>query len=297
MPGARLAWHKAQKEQSMSNNPRQALLATVKAQGAEITRLQGVIASLARTQGVQEIQVGYIANLAGVSQQVEAIKKKADADNPAQPVPNPASEQPFETTEQAVTPETYDNVENPGMTPGSTNNIGADTTDVALNPGESLPTSPFNQLENVQAPVAGTETQLPLNQTRIETDVRVGPQASPSANPQVAYPWTLSKRTFASINLARLQIQAGLAEEKNDLVLGEKIATSEISDQEIQSTINTLAGVAKVATKQSARPAGLVPRSASVQRTTPSLAGGNAAPLQVTSASVSDDTADADLFF
>lgn len=293
-------------------NQRQALLQAVAQQQAQIRRL-------AHENQILALQMGYVAQLAGVDKQVEAIRKKADADNPAQPVPNPPSENAAESTEQAVTPEAYDDVRNPGMTPGSVNELPADTTDVALAPGESLPTAPFNELENVQAPVAGTETQLPLDQTRIEQDVRVGPQASPVVNPQVAFPWHISpnqsnqgeggqpgqmtaakqggNRTIAALKLARLQIEAGMAETTDDLALGAQIESSQASDAEIASTTATLEQVRKAASRQ-ARPANLVPRSASVQRTVPSLAGGSGSGMSTTAgaAPVADDTADSDLF-
>lgn len=268
---------------------------------AALAAQQKTIAGLQHRVAVQDLVLDYVANLAGIGGQVTAIRKKADEENPAQPIPNPPSEQPFETTEQAVEPAARDNVSNPGMTPGSVDNIAADTTDVALAPGESLPTAPFNQLENVQAPVAGTETQLPLDQTRIETDVRVGDPM----NPEVAYPWTLASkgdagkgRTMASIRLARLQIEAGVAETRDDLALGAQIEASAVSDAEINSTIATLERVRTASAAKQQRPAHLVPRSASVQRTTPSLAGG-AAPQGIVAqagAALGDDTADSDLF-
>lgn len=260
---------------------------------------QKTIAGLQRKAAVQDLVLDYVANLAGIGPQVTAIRKRADLDNPAQPIDNPPSEQAFETTEQAVEPEARDNVSNPGMTPGSVDNIAADTTDVALAPGESLPTAPFNELQNVQAPVAGTETQLPLDQTRIETDVRVG---DPMA-PDVAYPWTLASaggsRTTASIRLARLQIAAGLvAQGTDDLALGAQIEGSKIGDAEIESNIALLDRVRTASKQGQARPQHLVPRSASVQRTTPSLAGDGGQGFQATAgaAGVSDDTADSDLF-
>jgi hypothetical protein len=273
---------------------------------AAVASQQRQIEAMARENAVLRLQLGYVAQLAGVSKQVEAIRKRADIENPAQPVANPPSEGPFETTEQAVQPEAYDDVRNPGQTPGSVNKVPAQSVDVALNPGESLPTAPFNQLDNVQAPIQGTETQLPLNQTRVETDVRVGDPM----NPQVAYPWDMSpnqsngggpgkaasrgNRTIASIQLARLQIEAGLSQETNDLALGAQIEASRVSDAEIASTINTLAGVRRVASRQTQRPPGMVPRTAGVRRTTPSLA---TDPGLTVVASVSgDDTADADLF-
>jgi hypothetical protein len=276
---------------------------------AAVAAQQRQIHALAKDNAVLRLQLQYVAHLAGVSKQVQAIRVKADIENPAQPVQNPPSEQPFETTEQAVQPETYDDVRNPGITPGSVGHVPAEVTTVALEPGETLPTTPFNQLDNVQAPIAGTETQLPLNQTRIETDVRVGDPM----NPEIAYPWDISpnqsngggpqqraasksngNRTIASIQLARLQIQAGLSDETNDLFLGAKIESSDVSDAEIASTITTLAGVRRVAARQSQRPAGLVPRSASVRRTTPSLASGETLVSQANL--VSEDVQDSDLF-
>ena len=67
------------------SNERQALLQAVAAQ-------QKQIRFLAHQNAVQGLQLAYVAKLAGVSKQVEAIKKKADAENPGQPVPNPPSE-------------------------------------------------------------------------------------------------------------------------------------------------------------------------------------------------------------
>ncbi len=262
---------------------------------AALSSQQVTLNALARKQAVQDLLIDYVADLAGVSKQVTAIRKRADLDNPAQPVDNPPSEPVTESTEEAATPEARDNVQAPGMTPGSVDNVAADTTDVALAPGESLPTAPFNQLVNPQAPVAGTETQLPLDQTRIETDVRVGDPT----NPETAYPWTIASaggnRVTASIHLARLQIESGMSNETSDLVLGGKIAASESPDAEIESTIRTLEAVRKAASTKQARPASLVPRAASAQRTVPSLVSGGI-QAQASASPVADDTRDSDLF-
>jgi hypothetical protein len=265
---------------------------------------QQQIESLRRTVATQNVLIDYIANLAGISSHVTAIRKKADVENPAQPVPNPPSEQAYETTEQALAPAAYDNPQAIGQTPGSVNNVPADTTDVALAPGESLPTSPYNQLDNVQAPIAGTETQLPLEQTRTEVDVRVGDPM----NPQPAYPWTLdggqqrasSNRTMASLHLARLRMQAGVAGgSTDDLSVAASIESdAALSDNDIEKEISTLAKVTAAASQSQSRPANLVPRSASgVRRTTPSLASAPSGTNHLASASsVGDDTKDADLF-
>jgi hypothetical protein len=161
-----------------------------------------------------------------------------------------------------------------------------------MDPGVTLPTAPYNNLTDVSAPVSGTETQIPLNQTRIETDVRVGDPM----NPETAYPLnpafgpsqqrgttpprsgemsqTSSQRTMASIRLARLRVAAGLAQ-GDDLAVAASIEGDQnLSDAMIRHEIATLSQVTKAAAKQQ-RPAGLVPRAASsaqgVQRTMPSL--------------------------
>jgi hypothetical protein len=147
---------------------------TINQQARVINQQREVIQSLHRQAAKDRLVTDYIAHLAGVTQQVTAIRKKADAENPAQPVPNPASQSATESTEEAVTPETYDNAMAPGQTPGSTQNLPADTTGTAMDPGATLPTAPYNDLTDVTAPVQGTETQRPLPETRTEVDVRVG---------------------------------------------------------------------------------------------------------------------------
>lgn len=281
---------------------RQALLQTVAAQQKRIVSTDKIVDDLKRVVAVQGMTIDYIARMAGLDKHVAAIRKRADADNPAQPVPNPPSENAFETTQQAATPETRDDVRNPGMTPGSVGGVPAETTTTALEPGTTLDTGPFNELENVQAPVAGTETHVPDEMTRIETDVRVGPEASPVTNPEVAFPWTMSPnqsnegggRTTASIRLARLQMQAGMVPgENDDLVLGAKIAGSGATDLEINQTIATLESVVKAASRQQQVPVSAVPRSAErVQRTTPSLAQGGGQFRTASVSSAADDAED-----
>ena len=280
---------------------RQALMQTVAAQQKRIVSSEAVIGELKRSLAVQGMMIDYIARMAGLDQHVAAIRKRADADNPAQPVPNPPSENAAESTQEAATPEARDDVRNPGMTPGSVGEVPAETTTTALEPGTTLDTGPFNQLENVQAPVAGTETHVPDEMTRIETDVRVGPEASPTANPEVAFPWTISPnqsndgaRTTASIRLARLQIEAGLAEgESDDLALGARIAASGATDLEINQTVATLESVRKAASRQQQVPVSTVPRGVDrVQRTTPSLAQGGGQFRTAAATSPSDDAED-----
>lgn len=273
---------------------------------AALAAQQNVINQQAQRIATLEAQVEFIGKMAGITPHLATLKV-ADVNNPAQPWPDPPSEAPFQTTEEALAPDATDSPLAPGQTPNSTNDLAADTTTTPLAPGETLPTPPFNQLLDVNAPVAGTETQRPLNETKIETDVRVGDPT----NPQVAFPWTLSslspeqraERTIASLRLARLRIQAGLANE-DELGLAEKIASdAKVTPEVLDNEIATLSAVTKNAAaqqqRQAGRPAGLVPRAASagVQRTVPSMTA-DAAGFQHTAgaASVSDDTQDADLF-
>lgn len=243
------------------------VLAAVQAQQKTIDRQNRIIEAMRQEVIVLKSQLHHMAEVAGLGSHMAAIRKKADENNPAQPWADPPSEPAVQTTEDALAPGSMDNVQNPGMSPGSVDNLAADTTTTPLVPGEALPTSPYNQLVDVSAPVAGTETQRPLNETKIETDVRVGDPT----NPDVAFPWTLSsQRTMASIRLARLRIEAGLAS-GDDLALGQVIASDQgVSDEAIATEINTLSQVRSVAARQP-RPAGLVPRAAAAQRLTPSL--------------------------
>lgn len=289
----------------MSGNSRSGnrpLMQAMASQQALISRLQARNAELEHNNAVLGLQMAYVARLAGVTKEVDAIRaqadlvRKADADNPAQPVPNPPSEAPVETTEQAATPEAYDNPNQIGQTPGANQGVAAETTATPMDPGVTLPTAPYNQLLNVSAPVAGTETHVPNEQTRIETDVRVGdpmnpetafplnPAFGPSAQQGTTPPrsgemsQTASRkrgegRTMASIRLARLRVQAGMAR-GDDLAVAASIeGDPNLSDAMIRHEISTLTQVTKAAARAQ-RPAGLVPRSAGaqgVQRTMPSL--------------------------
>ena len=296
-------------QRNEAGTQRTALHETLAAQQTVIEHLSSHVALL-------DVIVDDIAKLAGVQQRVAAIRRQAgltrtaDADNPAQPVPNPPSEAPYETTEQAITPEARDDVRNPGMTPGSTGKVPAQQVSTALTPGEDLPTAPVNDLVNVQAPVIGTETHVPDEMTRIEEDVRVSPMVSPTANPEVAYPWTAGpnnsnsgdggrtaaqaeERTFASMRLARLQIQAGIGEGDDELLLGQKIASSNVSDEEISSNIKTLTAVVSRTASAGQQAPTRVARTAT--RSMPSLAATASSHLGGHSP-VQQEIADSDLF-
>lgn len=283
------------------------VLAAVQDQQKMIQALQAKVAK-------QDLVLAFLTKMAGVSEHVAAIEKQADAANPAQPVPDPPGANPSESSDQARTPQAQDDPRQQGVTPGSNQGIAADSTDVALAPGQSLPTSPYGDLEDVSSPVDGTQTHVPNEQTRLEVDVRVGDPT----NPEQAYPWTLgneapqaedavsgagaainqqaaSNRTMATIHLARLRIAAGI-EQGDDLQVAAAIdGDRSVSDHDISKEIEVLSRVTKAATRQ-ARPSNLVPKSASAQRVVPSLAGESGLSASASAASVSDDTADSDLF-
>lgn len=165
----------------MGNRP---LMQAMASQQKALQAAQQKNAALEHQLAVQALQLTYIARLAGVTRELDAIRRQADIENPAQPVPNPGSQPATESTEQAATPAAYDDPNAIGQTPGATEGVPAAATATPMDPGESLPTAPFNNLTDVSAPVSGTETQIPLNQTRIETDVRVGDPT----NPETAFP-------------------------------------------------------------------------------------------------------------
>lgn len=222
---------------------------------------------LAKTAGVE-------AEFNGIKTEAERIIRQADILNPASPVPDPNTVEPSESTEEALAPDTADDPRNLGLAPGSTEDVPADQSDLVLRPGMSLPTSPVgpNGLQDVTAPVVDTEQQLPLEQTRIETDVRVG---DPD-NPEKAFPWTIesndngsSERSIASIRLAELRVKANLAQgDKYDLA--SKIQTdASLSNQMINNEIKTLSQVLQ-STARTASSRGRVPKL-SDERQSPSL--------------------------
>ncbi|MEV7675106.1 hypothetical protein [Streptomyces sp. NPDC088752] len=257
---------------------------------------------------IQAQQIALIARLAGVTEQVNAIGKTADIANPAQPIPDPGEQAPSETTEQAATPETNDDVRSPGQTGNSTSGVPAASTDTALTPGGTLPAEPYGNLQDVTAPVSGTNTgEVGGDQTKIETDVRVG---NPMV-PDVAFPWTISDnqsnsappstgemggasgRTHACLRLARLKVQAGLAK-GDDITLAATLeADPKLTNELINHEIDVLHRLAEAKTAAKASTEGVQPRAVrSAARVAPSLA-----PRSSASSAVPESIADSDLFF
>lgn len=299
---------------------RNALRQAVASQQQMLIQTQAENAGLRHRVAKADLVIDFIAKMAGLTEHVAAIRTRADAMNPGQPIPDPPGVAPSETTEQAATPEAMDSPLIPGQTPGSVQHLPADATGTPMDPGTTLPTAPYNNLVDVTAPVEGTQTHVPLDQTRTEVDVRVGDPM----NPQRAFPWGMGpdaqggqkaaavaqptaaqaqNRTLASIRLARLQIEANIASGP-DLEVGALIeSNASLSDADIAREIEILERVRTAsAHTASQRPAAAVPQramSTQVARTAPSLVqapGGQ--PMQTTAVanSVDADMENADLF-
>jgi hypothetical protein len=216
---------------------------------------------------------------------------QADALNPAQPVPEPPAAPPTETTVETKTPEAFADVQAPGLVPGSTQDVAADKTTTNYVPGMEIDSPALKNLVDVTAPIEGTQGQRPLNETKTETDVRVGDPM----NPATAFPMrgdfaqqqrtssvqktaqqiaeAASLRTFASLRLARLRMRTGVEQTGGDTEIAtriEKDASMSIND--IEREIVTLETIAKRAAVAEDRNPSLVPKSAA-RRTAPSLAG------------------------
>ncbi|MFE0490228.1 hypothetical protein [Streptomyces griseoaurantiacus] len=258
---------------------------------AALQAQQTVIDSQRQLLDIQGRQIARIAQLAGISDEIRELAKTADIANPAQPIPDGPEQAPSETTEQAATPETNDDVRSPGQTGNSTQGVPAAATDTALTPGGTLPAEPYGNLQDVTSPVSGVNTgEIPLDETRIESDVRVGNPAQWD----VAFPWTMSEnksnsnppssgemagasggspsRTHACLRLARLQIQAGIAT-GDDLTLAARLESDPArTDELINHEIGVLSGVAKAASSRAKNPGGSRVAARSTGRVAPSLA-------------------------
>lgn len=255
---------------------------------AALAEQQKLIDALTAKSAKQEVQIAQLTRgLSAVSKLTgndipvrTAIFKRADEQNPAQPVPEPAPEAPTESTVEAETPEAFADVRAPGLVPGSNNDTAADAVSTAYTPGLDIPSPAVNELTDVTRPIDGTQGRRPLEETKTQVDVRVGDPM----HAQVAFPVNgpfadaqrTSARTFASLKLARLRIATGTAESGvDDLVLADSIAKdASLDDSSIDREIETLERVrtASAKSKGDDAPRNLVPRPAGgVQRTVPTL--------------------------
>jgi len=287
------------------------------------------IAELSARNEVLEAKLSFLASAAGVDRELAEIGRQvmlrhADLLNPASPVPDPPQGPPSETTEQALAPEAMDDAGRPGTTPGANSRVPAMQTTTPITPGVEVQTPPATNLVDVTQPVQGTNPSqdggVPLEQRRIETDVRIDPDPLKAHGPGIggqgdngaAFPWLLdarqpgqqgqqpqqraasaseadaSRRTYASIHLARLRVTAGLAQWE-DLAVAERIERdASLSTPMIEHEIGVLSAIAPQ--RQAARP----PQQRTAARSVPSLASVGASAQYAPA--VMDDLDGADLF-
>jgi len=255
------------------------------------------ISELSLRNETLERQMALVANASGLMEplatigaagqaRVATLYHKANPANPAQPVPEPASEPPVATSQDAVQAEGRDDVTQLGATPVA--DVQADAvTSVDLPYGELANQPVGMNRTDVTAPVQGTETATPPDMTVIPVDARIG---NPD-NPQPAFPFTIGPvgapsrpysgpsvgnppstaarndqrpqgepgvavhpqaqaqaHYIASVNLARLRAQVGISNEE-PFQLGTKIAAA-MSDAQINAEAQGLQAVASRAQAQ-----------------------------------------------
>jgi hypothetical protein len=286
---------------------------------AQLVRDQMRTRTALRRQAVQlnaqQKQIDAIAKLAGVESVLVPIKREAsrriaDIDNPGNPIEEPAPEAPSETTDEALGDISTDtpggggeSVETPGTVDES--DVTPTATDDVTSPGAAaqVPEGGLDMSDDdVTRPVAGANEPIPVSDRRTEGDVTsIDEVRTDTANPIEDSSFTQTvgsaqQRVFASMRLARLQIEAGVVQ-GDDLSIGQVIAGSSRTDASINEEIATLE---RVKTARRAQP-GAQPRQG--QRAVPSIAtaaaaSGGSAPVITTEASrhIAEATDAIDLF-
>lgn len=216
---------------------------------------------------------------AEANQRVASLRaRQADADNPANPIPEPSPEAPAATTEEAKTPSATEDVTSP-MGQVATEGVTPDATTSVTEPGVVLDEPLDLNEQDPTKPVQGTQTNDGAH--KVEHDISSGVDNPPESGPMFPLeggPFANaekvgSARVFASVHLARLRIQAGIAPAQDDLLLGHAIASSKISDADIAKETATLSQVSKAASTSANPPVSrsVVPRSTDGERAVPSL--------------------------
>lgn len=301
----------------------------VKAAQTVINRQAAVIEGFGVRHETHERQIAHLASRSGEAdeiirigrdgyQRVAAMYRQANPANPAQPVAEPAPEAPIVTEQEAMMPTARTDVTQMGASPLT--DVAPDgLADVSQPYGEVANTPVGLNRTDVTAPVAGTQEANPPEQTIIPVDVRVG---DPD-NPEAGFPWTIgpvgapqqhlqgtsvgnpyqgaqhtaargegTKRAFALMRLANLQISTGIAQ-GDQISVADALDASGIADAEVTSQIATLGRVAEQRTAPA--PTQRVAAAAPRVRTVPSLAPASAAegaarrPGRTAPSSISED--------
>ena len=295
---------------------------TIARQGQQIAQLAAGLQAMAEHLGADAVTKVATAML----------PKKADVQNPAQPVPEPPSEPSPHGTVETKTPEAFADVNAPGLVPGSTQDVAADVTSTVYTPGQDIPAPAVKQLVDVTRPVDGTQGPLPLGDVKTLTDVRVGdpmnqqtafplrgdfanaqrtsalgagnvtwttPGGTDSGNTQQSASAAGSRRTMAALRLAKLRIEARMTEgETDEYVVAAGIEKDAAKTTEaIETEIDTLTRVKTAALQHvGTRKPGLVPRmAAGATRSVPSMQSTGSAQQSVPASSV-DSAVDDSLF-
>lgn len=301
-----------------------------------VTAHETVNKALSLRNETLERQMHFVSAAAGLTEGVTQIGKagyskiaavfQGSASNPAQPVQEPAPENPGFTEVEMMQPAARTDVTQLGASPLT--NVGPAASVAVNEPYGEFANQPvgLNRVD-VTAPVDGTQYQRPPSETIIPVDVRVG---NPD-NPVQAYPWTISdqgpagsvtppgpsvgnppvasengnqkasSRTYATLRLARLQVQAGIAS-GDELEIAASLDMSKISDGAIQEQIATLSKVVDAQSRTAGRTVPsiqtrvqasnrLVPKAASLDRApslNPSIRNSEA-PHPVSLGSVTED--------
>lgn len=171
---------------------------------------------------------------AAADRRIASLQRRADAENPAQPIPEPGAEAPSQSSSDALGDLNDADVATAG---GVTEEDGLDgkTVDVTA-VGEVMPEETAGTAD-VTKPTSGIEVSENDSQTSGDVTAR-------GFDPENAFPIEAKaqKRVFASLHLARLRLAAGIVQ-GDDLVVGEEIAKSAMTDDAIGAEITTLTRV------------------------------------------------------
>lgn len=215
------------------------------------------------------------AHLQRLASENAALRRRlADAENPAQPVPEQGDEAASASTDETRAADATAEVTTPG---GVMPAPAADATADVTTPGGVIPAAPAPST-NVEAPVAGG-TDIPLADIRTEVDVNA--EAETLADPafddgtwvtgsRQAFANQVRQRIWASLRLAKMRRQAGIAG-GDELEMAMQIEASDLRNSDIRTEIDTLT---RVAAAQPRRQPQQQRTAASTSRTAPSLAGG-----------------------
>lgn len=218
----------------------------------------------------QEQQIARLSAENAVLRRRAGLVRTADEENPAQPVPEPAAQAPAQSTDEARAADATTEVTTPGS--ALTDVAPMTTTDVTT-PGAAATDVAPDATQDVTAPVAGG-AEMPSYEQSVTL---VQPDASGASNGTdrtnafdednswVQQANAVRARVYATIRLAKLRIQAGLAD-GDDLVVAQQIEASRPSDDALRTEISTLSAVVQQ------RVASAAPRRREAARTAPSLA-------------------------